>query len=445
MKHFLKYSTELIDLILGELSNGASVKDLSKKYAIDTRRIYEWKNKHRKKVDVSIKQDLEIKEENEKVITSNSKEFLTIEEVLRKNGISQDEWEVTNVKINNWEDSSGEVHYQNKINLIKKNINLTYEVPAPIIFNNNSHQSYRATLNTNLKCAIILPDMQTGFRRDVNTGKLTAIHDRVAIDLALQLIKYLNPHRVVLLGDNLDLAEFSTKYQISNDFYFTTQASLVELAWWLGQIRSINPNMQIDYTQGNHEKRLEKYINEKAIALSGLKAANNLNGFPSISVESLLGLNSLNIKCHSYPEGKVALNSNLICIHGETAKGQSGATVSELVKSARVSVIQGHIHRHEVAVRTTWDAYDDYYQYTAASFGCLCKIAPGVVPGMKIRQNWQNGIGIVWYEESGLEQFRLEYVPIINGRSLYDGVIFNGSNESDIVKNIESDTNYKVS
>jgi hypothetical protein len=61
--------------------------------------------------------------------------------------------------------------------------------------------------------------------------------------------------------------------------------------------------------------RIDKYMNEKAIHAYGLKPATRTNGSSAISVEGLLGLNDLDIEYHSYPSGKVALNSNLVCIH----------------------------------------------------------------------------------------------------------------------------------
>ena len=440
-----KYSKDLIDIILEESKNGATVKELSSKYSVDRRRISEWLNSKRNFIEVSKKNTVKISEEKDKTVTTTSKEFFTVEEVLIKNGISQDEWEVSNVYINNWDDASGKANYQTKVQLTKKTLNLRYQIPAPIEIKISNNIPKKSKAKSNIKCALILPDMQVGFRRNLDTGELVAIHDREAMNIALQIAEYLSPDRIVLLGDNLDLAEFSTKYSTPPDMYFTTQASIVELSWWLGQLRNIGENIKIDYIGGNHCSRYNRLIESKAIALSGLKAANNLKGAPVSSIENLLGLDQLNIEYHQYPQGKVALNSNLVCIHGEVAKGSSGATVAELVKSARVSVIQGHIHRHEIATKTTWDAFNNSYQYTAASFGCLCKIDPGFVPGMKYLQNWQNGVGVVWYEDSGLEQFRMEYIPIIRGRALYQTEVFEADSEDSIILNIEKDTRYKVS
>ena len=192
--------------------------------------------------------------------------------------------------------------------------------------------------------------------------------------------------------------------------------------------------------------RAEKVLMQNAISAYGLRSTDDLNGPPLLSVQKLLGLDKLGITYHpDYPHGKVVLNDNLVCIHGEIARSESGATVSAVVKDTRVSVIQGHIHRYEVATKTLWGANDKAYMYTAASFGCLCKIDPGAVPGVKAYQNWQQGMGIVYYEDSGLQQFRQEFIPIIDGRAILQSEIFEASDESDIIEAIEYETNFKVS
>lgn len=450
-----KYSESLKNKIFNEYSKGTSIRTLSEKYNIDRRRISEFLNKikdssndfdsnnEQTSIEVEVSSNSK-KEGNEALISTTTSADYSVEEILIKNGYSPDEWEVTQIYKNSWEDSKEIIHHQTKLNLVKKSVNIKLQIPSPIKVTVRPNIYRNVNKDNNLKCAVIIPDMQCGFRRDINNGSMNPIHDREAIDVALQITQYLNPDRIVFLGDNLDLAEMSLKYSVTPDSFFTTQAALVELSWWLSKFRSINNETIIDYLEGNHENRLSRLINEKALSLFGLKSVNNLKGSALLAVENLLSLNDLNIEYHTYPSGKVALNSNLVCIHGETAKGQSGATVMELVKSARVSVIQGHIHRHEVATKTTWDAYNNFHMYTAASFGCLCKLDPGVVPGMKHLQNWQQGIGVVWYEEHGLEQFRTEFIPIISGRAIYTNEIFEARSEDEISNNIENEMNFKV-
>jgi len=375
----------------------------------------------------------------------------TLEELLAELKIDKSIWEVSTVTYNEWDgmrpNDQGVIKlHQIKVSFKRIKLIANYELPAPInitvkSFNNGNGSKKKAS---SVKTAVILPDMQVGFKRNLITGELTSLHDRQAMDVALQIARYVRPDRIVLLGDNLDLPQES-KYPTGPEFYFTTQAAAVELAWWLAQLRSIDPHIEIDYISGNHDLRAEKVLMQNAISAYGLRAADDLNGPPLLSIQKLLGLDKLNIKYHpEYPKSKVVLNENLVCIHGEIAKGESGATVSAVVKDTRVSVIQGHIHRYEVATKTLWSADDKAHMYTAASFGCLCKIDPGVVPGVKAYQNWQQGLGIVYYEDTGVQQFRQEFIPIIEGRAILQSEIFNATEEDEIISAIEYDTGFKV-
>lgn len=375
----------------------------------------------------------------------------TLEELIKALNIDEKEWTVTNVTYNEWDgmrpnDMGTILMHQVKVSLKRNTLQVNYEVPKPInITVKSSNKAKTVKKNSDIKVAVILPDMQVGFKRNMDTGELISLHDRAAMDVALQIVRYVKPDRIVLLGDNLDLPQES-KYLTSPEFYFTTQAAAVELAWWLSQLREINPDMEIDYIEGNHDARASKTLMQNAVSAYGLKAADDINGPPLMSIEKLLGLKNLDIKYHGgYPMGKVVINDNLVCIHGEVARSESGATVASVVKDTRVSVIQGHIHRYEVATKTLWSADNTAHMYTAASFGCLCKIDPGAVPGCKAHQNWQQGLGIVYYEDRGLQQFRQEFVPIINGRAILQSEIFEADDEDLIVQAIENDTGYKVS
>ena len=55
------------------------------------------------------------------------------------------------------------------------------------------------------KLAVILPDPQIGYRRDDETGELDPFHDEQAISLAMQVVRDLQPDKVVNIGDTLDL------------------------------------------------------------------------------------------------------------------------------------------------------------------------------------------------------------------------------------------------
>ena len=59
---------------------------------------------------------------------------------------------------------------------------------------------------TKTKRAVILPDVQFGFRRDIDTAALDPFHDEQAIAAALKVVQIVDPDLVVHLGDFLDFA-----------------------------------------------------------------------------------------------------------------------------------------------------------------------------------------------------------------------------------------------
>ena len=183
----------------------------------------------------------------------------SLEELLSELEIDKSIWEVSNVTYNEWDgmrpNDQGTIKlHQLKVSFKRIKLVVNYDIPAAIniTMKTDFYRKEVYTTSEGIKTAVVLPDMQVGFKRNMMTGELTSLHDRRAMDVALQITKHVRPNRIVLLGDNLDLAQES-KYPSGPEFYFTTQAAAVELAWWLAQLRDIDPEIEIDYISGNHD------------------------------------------------------------------------------------------------------------------------------------------------------------------------------------------------
>ncbi len=286
--------------------------------------------------------------------------------------------------------------------------------------------------------AVILPDMQMGYYKkslELN-AELEPIHDEAAISLALKLIEDMNPDRVVMLGDNLDFAEFG-KFLTAPTFKQLTQATIDRATLLCAQVRSVAPKAKITWIAGNHEARLARYIQSNAEAAFGLtrgKLDDELReNWPVLSVPNLCRMDEFEIEYLSgYPESFLALNENLIIRHGDRVTS-NGSTTTKYLNDAHKSVIYGHIHRVEVAYRTR---ISDNGPRTimAASPGCLCRI-DGAVPSTKSgadefgrplmqgAENWQQGLAVVQYQPKGVgeEWFNYEQMWIYNGRGIFRG------------------------
>lgn len=283
------------------------------------------------------------------------------------------------------------------------------------------------TLRRNMNRAIIIPDSQNGFWRNIDTNVYDPFHDRRAWDICLQLVQELKPDRIILLGDMLDFAMYSDKFIKSPEFYFTTQPALNELAWWLSAL--VESGAQVDYIEGNHESRLTKSIIVNQLENYGLRPANKPDDPPALSVQSLLGLDQMNIKYHSdYPNGEVWLNDNARASHGNIVRQGSGDSVRAIINDARCTEFVGHTHRVEAVYKTVFPR-KGAVTYGAVSFGTIARI-DGRVPAGKQRNNWQQACGVLHYENgNGLFNNTLQLIN--NGQTVYNGKVYTYRNRVD--------------
>lgn len=266
--------------------------------------------------------------------------------------------------------------------------------------------------------AVILPDTQIGYRLD-HRGELEAFHDEAALAAGVALCRLVKPHRIVILGDLLDLPAHG-KFRQEPSFAITTQRAIDRAHEWLVALAKIAP---IDLLEGNHDARLSRSIADNALASFGLKQANTPESWPSLSVPHLLRIGSdlPNVNyVGGYPVGIVWLAPNLAAIHG--VKLKLGQTLED---APGASVIQGHTHKASFVYRQR-RTFDGPAMSWAASPGCLCR-TDGAVPGVNAAldertgrsiarpQDWHQGCGVVTYREDGTTMPQWEFVPIEHG------------------------------
>jgi len=254
--------------------------------------------------------------------------------------------------------------------------------------------------------------------------------------VALQIVEYINPNKIVYLGDILDLPDWTEKFLRSPDFYWTTQSSVIEAVWWLTQFGFAGDKADQALLFGNHEERMNKATISSLKAAFNLKPADELDLPPSLSIERLLCLDKLGIEyINAYPGGEVWINNDIRCVHGNIARKNSLETVRALISNSDTTAIQGHIHRIEIAMRRIQRQEGTKTIY-GFSPGCLCK-TDGSVPGSTRNNNWQQGIGIVHYND---HHYNLVPVAIDQGKAVYDGLLFTARDQLEIIK---KDTNWK--
>ena len=270
--------------------------------------------------------------------------------------------------------------------------------------------------STEEKLAIVLPDIQAGFRK-YEDGTFDPIHDEKAMDIALQIIKDTKPDQVILNGDNLDLPQLG-RYAQEASFAQTLNKTLDYVHEYLAKIRANAPDTRIIYLAGNHELRLSKYIMQYAEKLYGVRQAGTTERV--LTIPFLLNLADVDCEYKSgYPANQYWINERLKAIHGSVVR-PAGKTAAAIVNE-ETSTLFGHIHRHEYAARTAQN-YSGARFVIAQSFGCLARI-DGAVPSygsgvdemtdmpIKNWENWQQGLGAVYYQE-GDKPFDTQQITI---------------------------------
>lgn len=273
------------------------------------------------------------------------------------------------------------------------------------------------------KVAVILPDPQIGFRYFMDTGELDPFHDEKAMNVALQVVKDLNPDLIVNLGDFLDFPAFG-KYEQEAAFAQTTQHAIDRGYRFLAEQRAYAPHAKIVVMEGNHDRRLDAAIKRNFMASIGLKRA--CGKMPVLSVPFLLRFKELDVEyADGYPAARYWINEKLTVEHGYRINS-AGSTAQKVAKEEGVSVIFGHVHRIESWYKTM-DVCGKPRMVMGATPGCLCRI-DGAVPSakgstnllgrpIKKYENWQHGLAVVEYEEDAFS-YHDYFINSLDGYSL---------------------------
>jgi predicted phosphodiesterase len=286
---------------------------------------------------------------------------------------------------------------------------------------------------TKHKVAVVLPDPQIGGRFLFDKG-WDPFHDEAAMDVALQLVSFLEETDrvdwVINLGDFLDLPS-QGRFDQEAGFAGTTQQAIDRGHLFLQQQRAAaGPEAEIVLIEGNHDRRMEKYILSNSAAAWGLKRA-NMDELPVMSLPYLLRLDEIGVTyIDAYPAGAFWLTPTIRAIHGNKARSNGSTAAAYTNADPHISTIFGHAHRLEIQSRTVFNR-DAAIRSVAVSPGCLCRV-DGAVPSVngsthvdgtpaKYYENWQQGVAVVVVEN---DVPYVELIEIRNGVAWFRGQKF---------------------
>lgn len=271
----------------------------------------------------------------------------------------------------------------------------------PVKVTNPVNKDKKVTENT----AVIFPDQQIPY------------HDERACDIAMQILRDVNPAQVINLGDMIDFPSFS-RFEQELRFQQTTQKSIDLAHQHLAQQRAAAPNAHIVVLEGNHDRRLQKSVTQYHMDLFKLRRANAPESWPVLSLPFLLCLDDLGVQyVPGYPAGEYYIQDYIKVIHGRRV-GARGTVAKRVVDDERVTTITGHTHRFEMVGKSTNTRAGKKDNY-ALTLGCLCR-TDGSVPSVNSstdhdgnpilrHEDWQQMIGILRWDPSGLP---FEFHPV---------------------------------
>lgn len=170
---------------------------------------------------------------------------------------------------------------------------------------------------------------------DVHLG----FHDIEAIRACIQFLRTMKVDNIVLNGDTIDAHKLSRWAKRKDDIEFTTELQLARN--FIDNLRATFPKAILYFKVGNHENRLERYIQEKADQFAGL-----------VSWQSLLELDAKGIKF--VDSNQLMLCNGTWIAHGHEIKvngGQSPATT--LLNKTLANTCMGHLHRTQTMTKKT--------------------------------------------------------------------------------------------
>jgi hypothetical protein len=308
-------------------------------------------------------------------VTGRGTPIKTLEDLLEVARVDLSVWSVSHWTANTWT-NNGKENWQVKAHLVR-NINpedvlgALENVPTPY------HQSPVEDFGD----LLVIPDCQIGLFW--SGADLHPYHDRKAMDTIWRVCKHQQPGTIVIVGDFLDLAVWSTKFQREPKDRYTTKHALAEARWWLTRLRRENPEARIVFLEGNHERRIQTVLVEYFQELSTLEM---------VDVPKLLGVSELGIE-YMGPYGREAtyfFGDRLMGHHGGIVRQGGGASTAAEIKGRTTSVFFGHTHRLGFSSRTTHTP-NGVRVVTAMEVGCACRL-DGVVPG-EGSPDWAHGYG----------------------------------------------------
>lgn len=227
-----------------------------------------------------------------------------------------------------------------------------------------------------------------------------------AIGCLLEVIEFIKPQRIVMMGDIMSCDTFSRhdidkapkSHWTEDDFYIHSKIEYDETASFLNDINRLVPRAQKIYLLGNHEMWLENWIKRSPQTRRG-----------NFGLKERLPLRGYSVLPHNnfYHIGKLRATHGLFI-----SKNHSRKHVMEMGKS----VIYGHTHDSESSSKVNPESE----AHMAWSNACLCDMNPDYMVNRP--NNWNHGFAIIYVWKNS--DFQVDIKRIHHGKVIVHGKEF---------------------
>lgn len=226
--------------------------------------------------------------------------------------------------------------------------------------------------------------------------------DKKAWSLLLKVGADIRPDVIIIQGD------FADFYSVSSHSKDASRMTRFE-----DEIESVNEALdQLDklgakekyYVAGNHEDRLQRYLNDKAPELDGL-----------VSIPQLLNLRK---RKWSYVPYKSSVRvGKLNATHDVGSAGKNA--IFQALSTFQHNVVQGHTHRIAFFVEGNATGV----AHVGASFGWLGdKNSVDYMHKVKVNRDWAHGFGVAYLEPNG--NVHIQPVVIVDYKCVVGGKLY---------------------
>ena len=231
--------------------------------------------------------------------------------------------------------------------------------------------------------------------------------DPRAYELALDILQDIKVDCLILGGDWSDFYSLN-QYGVSPDVQFNLEEERYAVRKRLREMRKAFKDVEIIYLQGNHEYRLERFVDKYAPQF-----------FNMITTDKFFNLGEFDIKYIPYGHDQKhnVLGTPLIARH-EPLSCSLHCAYQTVIKGAR-SMIFGHTHRIQSVILKNIDGQ----HLKGTSCGCLLDFDSPVFKYRKGVDSWAHGFNIITVLDDGIwfsEQIHIlprgrKYCALVDG------------------------------